>query len=160
MHEPEHVDHERRICPDCQRSWLLSEGEIAFMVQRNLALPRRCPSCRRARGVMRQRPVRKARVAQRPPHDEIRERRWWTSAGMRRARSDRQCLNDDSGRPTPRAANPYEGPLSPHSIVMDPFASQGLSESACQPMLEERAVRNDVSRCLTDICCANEAVRW
>jgi hypothetical protein len=40
---------EQRICPDCSNPWILEPGEVDFMVQRDLSLPRRCGPCRRRR---------------------------------------------------------------------------------------------------------------
>lgn len=38
-----------RVCRDCGKDFVLSRGEVEFYVQRDLALPRRCERCRRAR---------------------------------------------------------------------------------------------------------------
>jgi len=38
-----------RFCKDCQTPFELDTGQIAFYEERQLALPRRCEQCRRAR---------------------------------------------------------------------------------------------------------------
>jgi hypothetical protein len=40
MHGPKHADGKRRISADCQKPWTLTDGEILFMVHRDLSLPR------------------------------------------------------------------------------------------------------------------------
>lgn len=34
-------------CKDCPKTFKLSDGEIEFFKQKELALPRRCPPCRK-----------------------------------------------------------------------------------------------------------------
>ncbi len=40
---------EPRVCADCRRRFVFSEQERVFFVARALAVPRRCPPCRKAR---------------------------------------------------------------------------------------------------------------
>lgn len=42
-----------RTCADCGHAFIITENEQAFFAAKALALPRRCPSCRRLRRELR-----------------------------------------------------------------------------------------------------------
>jgi hypothetical protein len=43
------IEKEIRTCTDCDITYVLHPPEIKWFTERNLALPRRCRSCREAR---------------------------------------------------------------------------------------------------------------
>lgn len=45
---------ERRLCRDCGTEFFVDDGQIAWFVQQGLAIPKRCPECRRAKRLAKQ----------------------------------------------------------------------------------------------------------
>ena len=41
----------KRVCIDCNKEFKLSEHEIAFYQRKGLSIPKRCPKCRKYKGL-------------------------------------------------------------------------------------------------------------
>lgn len=47
--DPPMFEDRQIVCQDCGQSFLFSGGEQTFYADRQLSVPKRCPSCRQAR---------------------------------------------------------------------------------------------------------------